>query len=81
MPDGPAKTEAMARLRAPIQNGVVANAQRVYLGRDRSKSSVLRLSDPQGRPRLVLRVDSLGAPLVEFLDDSGRVVSRLPQGR
>ena len=78
MPDGPAKTEAMNRLRQPIQNGVVANAQRVYLGRDRAKSSVLRLSDPMGRPRLVLRVDSLGAPLLEFLDDSGHVTSRLP---
>ena len=80
MPDGPVKTEAMNRLRQPVQNGVVANAQRVYIGRDRTKSSILRLSDPMGRPRLVLRVDSLGAPQLEFLNDSGRVVSRLPQG-
>jgi hypothetical protein len=29
----------------------------------------------------VLRVDSAGAPQLEFLDDSGRVTSRLPQGR
>ena len=81
MPDGPAKTEAMRRLRQPIQNGVVANAQRVYIGRDRSKASLLRLSDPMGRPKLVLRVDSLGAPQLEFLDDSGRVTSRLPERR
>src|SRR5215216_945479 len=81
MPDGPAKAEAMARLRQPIQNGVVMNAQRVFIGRDRSKASLLRLSDPMGRPRLVLRVDSAGAPQLEFLDDSGRVTSRLPQGR
>ena len=81
MPDGPAKTEAMRRLRQPIQNGVVANAQRVYIGRDRSKASTLRLSDPMGRPKLVLRVDSLGAPQLEFLDDSGRVTSRLPERR
>jgi len=81
MPEGPAKAEAMRRLRQPIQNGVVANAQRVYIGRDRSKASLLRLSDPMGRPRLVLRVDSLGAPQLEFLDDSGRVTSRLPQDR
>lgn len=81
MPDGPAKTAALARLRRPIQGGVVANAQRVWLGRDRSKSSVLRLSDPMGRPRLLLRVDSLGAPHLEFLDDSGRVTARLPDQR
>ena len=81
MPDGPAKTEAMRRLRQPIQNGVVANAQRVYIGRDRSMASLLRLSDPMGRPKLVLRVDSLGAPQLEFLDDSGRVTARLPERR
>jgi hypothetical protein len=79
MADGPAKTAAMARLRQPVQNGVVANAQRVYLGRDRAKSSVLRLSDPMGRPRLLLRVDSLGSPRLEFLDDSGRVTTRIPE--
>jgi hypothetical protein len=81
MPDGPAKTAALARLRQPIQDGVVANAQRVWLGRDRSKSSVLRLSDPMGRARLIMRVDSLGAPHLEFLDDSGRVTARLPEPR
>ena len=81
MPDGPAKTAALARLRQPVQDGVVANAQRVWLGRDQSKSSVLRLSDPMGRARLIMRVDSLGAPHLEFLDDSGRVTARLPEPR
>ena len=34
----------------------------------------------ESRPeKLVLRVDSLGAPQLEFLDDSGRVTMRLPQ--
>ncbi|MDF2771775.1 MAG: hypothetical protein K0S86_1269 [Geminicoccaceae bacterium] len=81
MPDGPAKTEALRRLSSPIRDGEVLAAQRVYLGRDRSKSSVLRLSDPRGRPRLIMRVDSLGAPHLEFLDDSGRVTARLPEQR
>ena len=81
MPDGPAKTEALRVFSQPIRNGVVQAAQRVYIGRDRTKASVLALSDPRGRPRLVLRVDSTGAPQLEFLDDSGRVTSRLPQGR
>ena len=81
LPDGPAKTAAMQRLRQPIRDGVVMAAPRVFIGRDRTKSSLLRLSDPMGRPRLVLRVDSLGAPQLEFLDDSGHVTSRLPQGR
>jgi hypothetical protein len=79
LPDGPAKTEALRQLQQPIRNGVVQAAPRVYLGRDRTKASTLRLSDPFGRPKLVLRVDSLGAPQLEFLDDSGRVTMRLPQ--
>jgi len=81
LPDGPAKTEALRQFSQPIRNGVVQAAQRVFIGRDRTKASVLQLSDPRGRPRLVLRVDSTGAPQLEFLDDSGRVTSRLPQGR
>jgi hypothetical protein len=81
MPDGPAKTAAMQQLRQPIRNGVVQAAPRVFIGRDRTKASALRLYDPMGRPRLVLRVDSLGVPQLEFLNDSGRVVSRLPSGQ
>ena len=81
MPDGPAKTTAMQQLRQPIRNGVVQAAPRVFIGRDRTKASALRLYDPMGRPRLVLRVDSLGVPQLEFLNDSGRVVSRLPSGQ
>lgn len=81
LPDGAAKTEAMRQLRQPIRNGVVQAAPRVFIGRDRTKASALRLFDPMGRPRVVLRVDSLGIPALEFLNDSGRVVSRLPQGQ
>src|SRR5688572_1076545 len=42
MPDGPAKTAALARLRQPIQDGVVANAQRVWLGRSEEHTSELQ---------------------------------------
>lgn len=80
MPDGPAKTAAMQKWAAP-RNGVPLFAQRVYVGRDPNRAAVLNLSDPQGRPRLRLRVDSLGAASVEFLDAAGKVVRRwLPEG-
>jgi hypothetical protein len=81
LPDSPTKTEALRRFQQPIRDGVVMAAPRVFIGRDRAKASALRLYDPMGRPRLVLRVDSLGSPQLEFLDDSGHVTSRLPQGR
>jgi hypothetical protein len=60
------------------RNGEPLSAQRMFVGRDRAKSALLVLSDPQGKARLRLLVDSLGAARIEFLDASGAVVSRLP---
>lgn len=77
LPDGPAKTAALEKWAAP-RNGVPLRAGRVYLGRDPSRSAVLNLSDPQGRPRLRLKVDSLGQASVEFLDEAGAVTARMP---
>jgi hypothetical protein len=76
MPDGPAKKEALARLMGPV-NGNPMYAQRVYVGRDPSRSAIVNLSDPEGRPRLRLQVDSLGAPSLEFLDANGQVTREI----
>lgn len=76
--DSATRAAAMQELFAP-RNGEPLFAQRVYVGRDAARSAVVNLSDPAGRPRLRLRVDSLGVPSLEFLDDSGRVTSRLPE--
>jgi hypothetical protein len=78
MPEGPARDEALRRWAEP-RDGVPLYAQRVYVGRDVQRNAVVELSDPDGRPRLRLRVDSLGTPALEFLDASGRVIARLPQ--
>jgi hypothetical protein len=74
-------TRRAAALRewAAPRNGVPLYAERVYVGRDHGRNAVVNLSDPQGRPRLRMIVDSLGAPRVEFLDERGRVTSRMPQ--
>lgn len=79
MQDGPAKQRALEELRGPV-NGVPRFAQRVYVGRDVSKAAVVNLSDRLGRPRLRLLVDSLNVARIEFLDEGGRVVYRLPEG-
>ena len=76
-PEGPARTAAMQKWAEP-RNGVPLFAQRVYVGRDTSKAAVVNLSDPNGKPRIRLMVDSLGTPSLEFLDATGRVTSRLP---
>ena len=80
MPEGPEREAALRRWREP-RNGVPLYAPRVYVGRDPERSALVQLSDPDGKPRLRLRVDSLGTPALEFLDASGRVISRLPQSQ
>ena len=49
------------------------DATRIYLGRASDKSASLRIKDEQGRDRLVLRVNAEGDPVIQFLDDSGKV--------
>ena len=79
-PAGAARDAALAKWAAP-RDGVPMVAQRVYVGRDVAKSAVINLSDRDGKPRIRLRVDSLGAPSLEFLDAAGNVTSRLPDAR
>jgi hypothetical protein len=76
--DTTARNAALRRWAAP-RNGVPLQAQRVFLGRNRAKDATLLLSDPGGRPRIRIAVDSTGAPSLEFLDETGRVTSRLPE--
>jgi hypothetical protein len=78
IPEGAARTAALQRWAAP-RNGVPLAAQRVFIGRDVSRAAVLNLSDPDGKPRLRLSVDSLGNPSLEFLDATGKVTRRLPE--
>jgi hypothetical protein len=57
------------------------DAQRAYLGRAADRSVGLRLMDQQGRDRVRLRVDPDGAPVLQFLDASGKVTAQLPAGK
>lgn len=77
IPEGPARTAALQRWAAP-RNGVPLFAPRVYVGRDLNKAAIVNLSDRNGKSRIRLMVDSLGTPSLEFLDETGRVTSRLP---
>jgi hypothetical protein len=49
------------------------DADRIYLGRSPDKSASLRIKDERGRDRIVIRVDAGGNPLIQFLDEGGRV--------
>ena len=72
MPAGPAKDSAMKRFLEPLPGEPLA-AQRLFVGRDRSKSALILLSDKMGHPRLRLSVDSLGKASLDFLDADGKV--------
>jgi hypothetical protein len=49
-------------------------ARRLFAGRDVEGSSLVTLSDPDGKPRLRFQVDKLGRASITFLDQSGRAV-------
>lgn len=57
------------------------DANRIVLGRAADTSAVLKMRDPQGRDRLVIRVAADGSPSIQFLDEGGRVVSQLPAAK
>lgn len=75
--DSAQRAESLRALVAP-RNGVPLAAERLFVGRNRAKAAAVNLSDPQGRVRLRLLVDSLGSARIEFLNESGAIVSRLP---
>ena len=73
--DADARTAAVQAARAKAQPG----QQRLFVGKDRSRASVVTLSDAGGKARLVLKVEADGAATIEFLDADGKVTSRLPR--
>jgi hypothetical protein len=62
-------------------NGVPLSAQRMFVGKDPAKNAVLNLSDVNGKPRLRLVVDSLGAARIEFLTADGKVTNTINGNR
>jgi len=72
----PAEREkAIAAIRATAP----ASPRRLFAGKTADRSATVSLSDAAGKPRLTLTVDAGGDPRIEFLDEQGKVVSRLPQ--
>ena len=73
-----AKSEAEAQaLRKDYLSRIPARefvARRLFAGRDVEGASLVTLSDPDGKPRLRLKVDKLGQASIVFLDSSGRTV-------
>ncbi len=76
MPQGPEKQKALAAVAAKYP---VKLRGRAALGRDADKSAVLRLRDPDGHTRILLRVAPDGTPTMQFLDAAGTVTHQWPE--
>ena len=75
LPDGPEKQKAMAAVMAKYPVKLHARAS---IGRDTDRSAALRLRDPEGHTRILLRVTADGTPTMQFLDASGKVLHHWP---
>src|SRR5262245_47379284 len=69
-----ARDAALQSIRASAQPG----PRRVFVGKTSERAATVALSDAQGKPRLTLTVDPAGNPRIEFLDESGKVIAKLP---
>ena len=75
LPAGAERDKAVAAVRSTAPPG----PRRIFVGKTQDKAATMVLADAQGKPRLTLTVDATGNPRIEFLDDAGRVVARIPE--
>jgi len=73
----PAEREAAVK---KIRDATPAGPRRVFVGKTADRSANISLADANGKPRLTLTVDAMGSPRIEFLDENGKIVDRMPQG-
>jgi hypothetical protein len=79
MPDGPAKKAAIKALTQKHSDVLGQLTERVFVGRTIKDDAAVLLMDKNGKPRIRLAVDSSNVAALQFLDESGKVVSSLPQ--
>jgi len=66
---------AIAKIRATAPPG----PRRLFIGKNGDRAATVSLADANGKPRLTLTVDATGNPRIEFLDEQGKVVGRVPE--
>jgi hypothetical protein len=64
---------------AAIRAAAPVSPRRVFVGKTQDRAATVSLADAAGKPRLTLTVDAAGNPRIEFLDEQGKVVARVPQ--
>jgi len=53
--------------------------ERLAIGKGRSSSALLSMSDAKGKPRIEMSVEANGNPKLNFLDENGKVIYSLPE--
>jgi hypothetical protein len=76
LPTKEAKDSAYRGLR---EQGLLMT-ERLKIGKDYDKSSIIKMKDTKGRVRLELKVEAGGDPKLNFFDELGNVVYSLPPG-
>lgn len=79
MPDGPEKTAAMKEWQEAYMKSQIGGALRVFVGRGSDNEAAVCLNDTTGKPRIVLSVDGSNTPSLQFLDENGKVIYRIPE--
>ncbi|MFZ6655340.1 hypothetical protein [Undibacterium sp. TJN19] len=52
---------------------------RLFVGKTRGQSSAIIMADAKGKARIMMIVTQDGKPMLNFLDDNGKVIQSLPQ--
>ncbi|HLM61833.1 MAG TPA: hypothetical protein VK308_13590, partial [Pyrinomonadaceae bacterium] len=71
------ETKRKAAIQALIDNNELSR-NRLFLGKRRDNSNELAMNDIKGRTRIRLHVAPDGAPKLDFLDETGKVIYSLP---
>ena len=75
MTDTAEREKRLTAIRAAAPPG----PRRVFVGKNPDRSATVSLADAEGRTRLRMTVDAAGNPRIEFLDEAGKVITRIPQ--
>jgi len=75
LPAGAQRDAAVNEVRSTAPPG----PRRIFVGKTQDKAATMVLADGNGKPRLTLTVDAAGNPRIEFLDETGKVVARIPE--
>jgi len=73
----PTKEAQDSAYRALREQGLLMT-ERLRIGKDYDKSSIIKMKDAKGKVRIELKVEANGNANLNFLDDLGKVVYSIP---